>query len=591
MEYTVARLAKEGREFIELAGSSSSLEVVRERLFNRVTRYQFDIFDEKKTPPVNSLIRVRDCARAMRSILRPQSDRLAGFSVAKAFFDIASGKNRPDLHPGFYAEIIHLVMGMQGRGPGSAPADFVRKDHYSGRKAALARSVILDRIWRRVRSRIDEYEHGLNPEIVKYRNKRRAAILAALEGTKADWEDWRWQTKRTVKRLDLLEQLVGLSESERKNIKDALDARLPFGVTPYYLSLMNSRPSKNDCSVRAQVFPPSKYVEEMSANRGRQECAFDFMLEQDTSPINLVTRRYPAIAILKPYNTCPQICVYCQRNWEIESAMDKNALAPSAKIDRALRWIAKHPAINELLITGGDPLALNDRTIDGILEKVSRIRTIEHIRIGSRILATIPMRVTDRLVGIMEKYIEPGQRDLVVVTHIEHPYEVTPEIAKAVQKLRGAGISVFNQQVFTFYNSRRFESTALRMILRKIGIEPYYIFNTKGKEETADYRVPIARLLQEVSEEARLLPGLSRTDEPVYNVPGLGKNYLRARQHRDLVSILPDGSRVYEFHPWDRNLVQQKNYVGFDVPILDYLKRLEAIGEDPADYETIWYYF
>ena len=107
-----------------------------------------------------------------------------------------------------------------------------------------------------------------------------------------------------------------------------------------------------------------------------------------------------------------------------------------------------------------------------------------------------------------------------------------------------------------------------------------------------DYRVPIARLLQEQKEEARLLPGLSRTDEAVFNVPGLGKNYLRARQSRNLLSLLPDGSRVYEFHPWEKNITRAiETYVGTDVSILEYLERLEAIGEDVKRYQTIWYYY
>jgi lysine 2,3-aminomutase len=244
-----------------------------------------------------------------------------------------------------------------------------------------------------------------------------------------------------------------------------------------------------------------------------------------------------------------------------------------------------------LLITGGDPFALNNRTIDKILAKVARIKSIEHIRIGSRTLVTVPMRISDGLVAILKRYISPGKRDISIVTHVEHPYEVTPEMAEVVKRLRQAGMAVFNQQVYTFYVSRRFESALLRRVLRKIGIEPYYTFNTKGKNETLDYIVPIARLLQELNEEARLLPGLTRTDEAVYNVPGLGKSYLRARQHRDLVSILPNGGRMYEFHPWDKNIFEQKNYVGTDVPILDYLERLKSIGENPDDYETIWYYY
>ena len=98
--------------------------------------------------------------------------------------------------------------------------------------------------------------------------------------------------------------------------------------------------------------------------------------------------------------------------------------------------------------------------------------------------------------------------------------------------------------------------------------------------------------LQEQKEEARLLPGLARSDEAVYNVPGLGKNYLRASIHRDLISILPDGARLYEFHPWEKNIsTAATTHLSEDVPILDYLRRLDAIGENIHDYETIWYYY
>jgi len=591
MEYTIEKLKAEGESFIKLAGSSRSLEVVRERLFRRVTRYQFDVFDEENVPSVKSIVRIRDCTRAMRSILRAQSDRMAGFSVTRALYDIARGKDRPDLTPGFYAELIHIVMGMEGRGPGTAPADILVGEQATSREVALIRSRELDRIWGQVEHWMSRYEDGLCNNAIERRKRRKARIMSIMGASDSDWNNWRWQIKRIVKDVRTLEKLVPLTREEKVNIQAALDAKLPFGVTPYYLMLMDANGKCGDRAIRAQVFPPASYVKEMAANRGRREMAFDFMLEQDTSPIDLVTRRYPAIAILKPYNTCPQICVYCQRNWEIDRVMAPHALAPSEKIKEAIAWIADHPAIHELLITGGDPFALNNRTINGILEKVSKVKTIEHIRIGTRTLVTIPMRITDELVEILRSFIKPGHRDISIVTHIEHPYEVTSDTFNAVRKLRAVGIPIYNQQVYTFYTSRRFESALLRRVLRKVGVEPYYEFNTKGKRETVDYIVPIARLLQEVNEEARLLPGLSRTDEPVYNVPGLGKNYLRARQHHDLVSILPDGSRVYEFHPWDKSIYQQENYIGIDVPILNYLKRLESIGEDSSKYETIWYYY
>jgi len=199
--------------------------------------------------------------------------------------------------------------------------------------------------------------------------------------------------------------------------------------------------------------------------------------------------------------------------------------------------------------------------------------------------------VTDSLVRDITHFHIPGKREIMIITHFEHPLEISPDSMEAVQKFRRFGISVYNQMVFTYFNSKKFEAVALRNKLRLVGVSPYYTFNTKGKEETDEYRVPIARLLQEQKEEARLVPGSVRTDETVFNVPALGKNYLRADQHHDIISILPSGRRVYEFHPWEKKLSLVDTYVYTDVSIDQYLKKLKADGENLDNYKTIWYYY
>lgn len=424
-----------------------------------------------------------------------------------------------------------------------------------------------------------------------HREARRKRILDVLGGRPTDWGRWQWQVGHVITDADTLGRVTALGADDARAIEGARRGRLPFGITPYYASLLDDEPSDRDRAVRAQVIPPVGYVAEMLKHRGDRARSCDFMLEADTSPIDRITRRYPAVVILKPYNTCPQICVYCQRNWEIDQAMDPAALAPQDEIDAAIRWINAHPAVQEVLITGGDPLVLEDEQIGDLLSRLARIEHVDLIRIGTRTPVTLPMRITSRLASLLGEFREPGRREIAVVTHVEHPYEITPEMVAAVDWLRRAGIAVYNQEVYTFYVSRRFESVRLRMLLRRIGIDPYYTFAPKGKDETAAYRVPLARLLQERKEEVRLIPGMRRTDEPVFNVPGLGKAHLRAYQHRDLLSVLPDGSRVYEFHPWEKNIAECETYLTTDVSILDYLRRLAEVGEDPADYESIWYYF
>ena len=204
---------------------------------------------------------------------------------------------------------------------------------------------------------------------------------------------------------------------------------------------------------------------------------------------------------------------------------------------------------------------------------------------------TMPCRITDEFVEMVSRYHEFGRREVCFITHYESALEMTPESLAGIKKLRAAGFNIYNQQVFTYYNSKKFETFSLRKLLKRCGIDPYYCFNTKGKEETKAYRVPIARLIQEWTEEARLLPGLDRTDTPVFNVPTLGKSYLQSWQDHEIIMIMPDGSRVYRFYPWESMLSLTSLYLHTDVPIYDYLERLLDDGENVNDYYSIWYYF
>lgn len=580
-------------EIFTIAQKITSTDDLRASLARLANDMMFEAFDDYDFFTEGSVMRVRDCAKVMIRLMTRRSDDMAKFSVAQAILDIAGGKDRPDLTPAFYAELLYLFLGLQGRGPGKALVDLhLIPSRYEHREAAIERSRQLDELHAEVESRLAKFVSGLDNDSIKRRQERRQRIIADLQGSAEDWNDWGWHIRHILRDADDIARSLELTDSEYKAIQKARANGIPFGITPHYLSLMDDQPAEGrDRAIRAQVIPSLDYVEKMAEVEKFGHC-LDFMLESDTSPIDLITRRYPSICIFKPFNTCPQICVYCQRNWEIDDAMEPGAMAPEKRINAAVEWIRSHPAIHEVLITGGDPLAMTDNEIEHILSLVADIPTVERIRIGSRTPITLPMRITESLADILARHREPGRRQIAVVTHAQNAYEITPETVIAVDRLRKKGIPVYNQLVYTFFASRRFEAVFLRRTLTKIGIDPYYTFNTKGKEETVEYRVPIARLLQEQKEEARLLPGLSRTDEAVYNVPGLGKNYLRASIHRDLISIFPDGSRLYEFHPWEKNIsTSARTHLSEDVPILDYLYKLDAIGENVHDYSTIWYYY
>lgn len=587
--YSAESLKARIDRLLEGLGSAGSAEEARRLLLGATVDRLLDL-DASETAGPPGVI-VRDCATALQRMLLPSSEERAGFSILRAILDIAGGREREDLSAAFRADLSHLLDGLAGR----AETDLLTREagttHLEGRLAALRRSEDLDRIWSMCSGWLDRWSDGLSDGSADRRRSNRDRILAVLGGSPQDWSDWRWQVSRILRGVDELRAVLPGRPELLERAAMACSAGVPFGVTPYYASLIDPEDEGRDGSLAAQVFPSADCVRALRAGRSVQAAELDFMRERDTCPVDLVTRRYPSIVILKPYNTCPQICTYCQRNWEIEGPMEPGAAATEERIDGALGWIAAHDAVKEVLVTGGDPLAMDDGDLTRVLRGIAAIDHVDLIRIGTRTPVTLPSRFTPALLDILGSLREPERREVSVVTHIQHPYEVTSETVQAVDSLRRLGVSVYNQMVFTFHVSRRFEAAKLRLLLRRCGVDPYYTFVPKGKEETRESRVPLARLLQEQKEEARLLPGTRRTDEVVFNVPGLGKNYLRASQHRDLLSILPDGSRLYCFHPWEKNIVRQEGYISRDVPILDYLSRLDAAGEDISDYASIWFYF
>lgn len=557
-----------------------------------MSRYMNREYQQKK--PLEWIVQTQSI-QAFRRMLSIRSERLTGVSLVKLLWQLVHHKKEElpaDLNEDFFEEMIHLFLAIQGKSGIYDEEIFPDFARLQGRDAAISRSEQLDRMARHSNRFIRRYRTGLEPAVVKRRTINKRRILSKFQAAEAQWQDYRWHLDHVIRTGKKLSEIVTLSPEEREGIAKAKAGNLPFGITPYYASLMDRSPGKNDYAVRAQVIPSVYYSELMQKFRNDAKShSLDFMLEEDTSPIDLITRRYPMIVILKPFNTCSQICVYCQRNWEIDDVLDPEAMASPAKLQRAIQWIKETPEIEEVLVTGGDPLVMEDEQIDHVLRELSKINHVIRIRIGSRTPVVLPMRVTESLGDIIAGYHEPGTREVALVTHFSHAYEVTPESMEAVQKFKRRGMSVYNQAVFTMGNSRRFELVALRKALRLIGVDSYYTFSTKGKEETRDYRVPLARLQQEIKEEARLMPGLVRTDEAVYNVPKLGKNYIRAQQNHSLLSIFPNGRRVYEFHPWEKNLSLADTFVDTDVSINGYLMTLRKRGENIRDYKTIWYYY
>jgi lysine 2,3-aminomutase len=599
-EAYIQRLWDSNSDIYEILKNSKDLETARDSLYNYLEKAERKIFALDNDLHILEKSTVRECIRVFRSIIGPINEFRTEFSALDSLWKLAQNKRdelKDKISAGFILEFINLFRGVTGKSNIYLENAQIKKGipeflKLKGRDAANLRMEILDDIGSSVHKYFKKYPSGLEDEVIGWRKENKLRILRYFKSDENNWNDYQWHLRNVIKDAKPLVDLIELTTDQKEAVDNAVKNKIAFGITPYYLSLMDRKLSIGyDHSIRAQVIPPKEYVDKMIEHKGDREIAFDFMGEHDTSPIELITRRYPIISILKPFNTCAQICVYCQRNWEIERVLEPKAMATSELIENAVKWLDEHKSVGDILITGGDPLIMKDQQLEKILEALASKKQVYRIRIGSRTPVVLPMRITDNLIKILTKYHKPPKLEIALVTHFEHSYEITPEAMSAVQRCRKAGIGVYNQQVYTVETSRRFETAKFRRDLRSIGVDPYYSFNMKGKEETKRYMVPIARILQERKEEARLLPGLDRTDEPVFNVPKLGKNQLQAGQDHRLVMILPDGSRVYEFHPWEKNISAIPPYNYVDVPIYDYLEELASRGENIRDYRTIWFYY
>ena len=596
------------REIERILGEDCDLQETREKLYAHL-----DLLDRKQRRSTVSadeldLAKAREAIGVFRDLISPANEVRAGFSTLELLRQMSSNQHDTVgevIGEGFVEEIHHLLLAIHckaGIGRGWMGAEWaldpiIRSTPpvFRGENAGKMRSSYLDLMASAARRRIEAFPCGLDEAVQQERAGNCDKILRYFGGRESDWVDPDWQRSHVLKGhagARDIDALVPLSSAERASIATAVDHGIPWAITPYYLSLFDFRSvsRKWDGQVRSQVIPPLHTVTRMVEHRNDRGAAFDFMGEHDTSPVDWVTRRYPMVAILKLTEACPQICVYCQRNWEIE-ADTVCAAHRSDQIDRALEWFARHPTITDVLVTGGDPLAVSQDQLFRVLDRLASLPHITHIRLGTRIPVTMPMLVEPSLAARIGSYVEPGRRAVSVVTHIESALEVTADLVTAVHELRRAGIPVYNQMVYTLQTSRRFQAVAARMAMRRAGVDPYYTFYTKGKEEHRDYLVPIARMLQERKEEARLLPGIFRTDEPVFNVPKLGKSHLRASQDRELIAIRADGSRVYLFHPWEKGIAPVKPWMYVDRSIHGYFACLERLGENPADYESIWTYY
>ncbi|HJX71586.1 MAG TPA: KamA family radical SAM protein, partial [Bacteroidales bacterium] len=430
-EAYLQRLWDSNPDIHEILKKANDLETARDDLYVYLEKAERKVFALDNDLHILEKSTVRECIRVFRSIIGPINEFRTEFSALDSLWKLAQNRRaelKSIISVGFILEFINLFRGVTGKSNIYLENVQVKKGipgffKLKGREAALARMEMMDDLGLSVQKYFKKYPSGLEEEVVSWRSENRRKVLRYFKGSEPDWNDYQWHLKNVIRDARPLLDLIELSNEHKEAVDEAVSYKIAFGITPYYLSLMDTRFSIGyDHAIRAQVIPSKEYVDKMVESRADRKISFDFMGELDTSPIDLVTRRYPAIAIIKPFNTCAQICVYCQRNWEIEGVLEPGALASKEKIDKALSWFDGHKSIGDVLITGGDPLVMKDDQIHRILKILASKSQIYRIRIGSRTPVVLPMRFTDELIKILAEFHQPPKLEIAVVTHFEHSY-------------------------------------------------------------------------------------------------------------------------------------------------------------------------
>ncbi|NMB54762.1 MAG: lysine 2,3-aminomutase [Leptolinea sp.] len=303
---------------------------------------------------------------------------------------------------------------------------------------------------------------------------RRAPVFNDVPAEK--WNDWRWQLSHRLNSAEDFERVFPLTDSERKALSTSNLFRVD--ITPYFASLIN--PDDPEDPIRRQVIPTAG---EILPFTGMME---DSLAEDRHSPVPGLVHRYPDRALMLVTTQCASYCRYCTRSRIVG---DPNATFSRAEFELQLDYLRNTPQIRDVLLSGGDPLTMAPKILEELLAKLREIPHIEIVRIGSRVPVFMPQRVTTELTDMLQKY-----HPLWMNIHVNHPNEITAELAEACDRLLRAGIPLGNQSVLLAgVNDCPHIQKKLVQDLVRMRVRPYYLYQCDLVEGAGHFRTPVAK--------------------------------------------------------------------------------------------------
>ena len=374
---------------------------------------------------------------------------------------------------------------------------------------------------------------------------KRAPAYAQVPAEK--WDSWRWQLSHRINTVEEFEQVIPLTESERK----ALSAPGLFRVdiTPYFISLID--PDDPDDPIRRQVVPTAA---EMVPFTAMME---DSLAEDRHSPVPGLVHRYPDRVLMLVTTQCASYCRYCTRSRIVG---DPAATFSRAEFEMQLEYLRRTPQVRDVLLSGGDPLVLAPKILEEILSRLREIPHIEIVRIGTRVPVFLPMRVTSELTDMLQKY-----HPLWINIHVNHSNEISQELAEACDRLTRVGIPLGNQSVLLAgVNDNVHVQRQLVHDLVRIRVRPYYLYQCDLVEGAGHFRTPVAKGI-EIMEGLRGHTSGYAVHQYIIDAPGGGGK----------IPVMPN----YLLSMSDHKVVL-RNYEGFITTYeepLDYLPGKAAV--------------
>lgn len=294
----------------------------------------------------------------------------------------------------------------------------------------------------------------------------------------SDATDWRWQLQNAVTSADALAAALPLTASELEGARHAEAQGFPISITPYYLSLIDR--SDPDCPIRRQVVPRAE--EQTVAPTDLR----DPLGEDAHGVAPELIRRYPDRALLLATDRCSVYCRFCTRSRLVGAGGGARSLA---RLEPAFAYLREHPEISDVIVSGGDPLVASTSRLVQLLARLRAIPSIETIRLATRVPVTLPQRITAELLDALRPF-----HPLWVMTHFNHPRELSEVSRAACRRLADAGFPVMNQTVLLAgVNDDAGTLTALCKGLVKERVRPYYLLQMDPVNGTSHLRTTVAK--------------------------------------------------------------------------------------------------